>query len=200
MNPQHVKDEILVLKSNLETVPDVPARTPAIQERKVDIPKDEYGNLLSIGSIYHASGLCQPCAFNKNSTCFNKSQCLFCHYDHDENFYDQKRAFSLSSTLRQRQVTLMNVDPSCTSFRPSDEQLVQGLQPWLFQMDSPEYGNKENNAPNGVYYRSNLVDENFMINTQNVICNNSDRLSIEKDNNSRFKNKRDLLKEFFYFH
>lgn len=48
------------------------------------VPRDEQGNLLSIGSIGHADGRCKPCifAFDGIKKCENGVWCAFCHYPH----------------------------------------------------------------------------------------------------------------------
>jgi hypothetical protein len=50
------------------------------------IPRDEDGNLLSAGSIYHDEGTCKPCVFfnsDKGKSCENGIYCRFCHFKHE---------------------------------------------------------------------------------------------------------------------
>ncbi|CEM02670.1 unnamed protein product [Vitrella brassicaformis CCMP3155] len=46
------------------------------------IPRDEKGNLLSVGSIPHHEGTCKPCLFVHRQGCQNGANCLFCHHTH----------------------------------------------------------------------------------------------------------------------
>jgi len=48
------------------------------------VPKDEHGNLCSVGSIPHATGACKPCVFahSERKSCQNGVECLFCHLPH----------------------------------------------------------------------------------------------------------------------
>jgi hypothetical protein len=51
---------------------------------KKQVPKDENGNVCSVGSIPHASGACKPCVFanSERKVCQNGLECLFCHLPH----------------------------------------------------------------------------------------------------------------------
>jgi len=47
------------------------------------IPKDDHGNLTSIGSIAHVVGECKPCLFVHTGTgCQSGAHCDFCHFVH----------------------------------------------------------------------------------------------------------------------
>jgi hypothetical protein len=51
------------------------------------IPRDEYGNLLSIGSIPHFCGeaCVGPCRFHRKGKCFDGPLCRFCHIPGDNH-------------------------------------------------------------------------------------------------------------------
>lgn len=51
-----------------------------------EIPCDENGQLMSIGSIGHGNGTCKfPCAFvQREKGCVHGSSCDFCHFIHDQ--------------------------------------------------------------------------------------------------------------------
>lgn len=48
------------------------------------VPKDEDGNVYSVGSIPHDTGVCKPCVFanSERKSCQNGIECLFCHLPH----------------------------------------------------------------------------------------------------------------------
>eukprot|EP00445_Apocalathium_hangoei_P003371 CAMPEP_0203856500 /NCGR_PEP_ID=MMETSP0359-20131031/10213_1 /ASSEMBLY_ACC=CAM_ASM_000338 /TAXON_ID=268821 /ORGANISM="Scrippsiella Hangoei, Strain SHTV-5" /LENGTH=268 /DNA_ID=CAMNT_0050773119 /DNA_START=94 /DNA_END=900 /DNA_ORIENTATION=- len=53
-----------------------------------EIPIEEEGRLMSIGSINHglATSICKPCIFvRKETLCHLADQCRFCHFPHHEN-------------------------------------------------------------------------------------------------------------------
>eukprot|EP00928_Gymnodinium_smaydae_P072051 TRINITY_DN5548_c0_g2_i1.p1 TRINITY_DN5548_c0_g2~~TRINITY_DN5548_c0_g2_i1.p1 ORF type:complete len:217 (-),score=33.27 TRINITY_DN5548_c0_g2_i1:406-1056(-) len=43
------------------------------------IPKDEDGELTSVGSVLHETGSCMPCLFFMKTTCRKKFHCRYCH-------------------------------------------------------------------------------------------------------------------------
>jgi len=48
------------------------------------VPRDENGELTSVGAILHDEGSCRPCVFahNERKACENSTRCLFCHFEH----------------------------------------------------------------------------------------------------------------------
>lgn len=48
------------------------------------VPRDDEGNLTSIGSFPHAEGACRPCVFanHERKACKNGIRCVFCHLPH----------------------------------------------------------------------------------------------------------------------
>lgn len=46
------------------------------------IPRNDQGQLASLGSIRHASGKCSPCIFWFNSSCMKGLSCTYCHFKH----------------------------------------------------------------------------------------------------------------------
>ncbi|KAF8820288.1 hypothetical protein IE077_003329 [Cardiosporidium cionae] len=85
------------------------------------IPKDESGNLLSVGSIEHESGNCKGCVFFHHSTkkCKNGIRCLFCHFPHLPK--KRIRINKMRSKQKQRQQvqpTAEQTSPSIQSFSP----------------------------------------------------------------------------------
>jgi hypothetical protein len=48
------------------------------------VPKNEKGEVMSVGSIAHEDGTCKPCVFahSERKTCESGVQCLFCHFEH----------------------------------------------------------------------------------------------------------------------
>jgi len=82
------------------TAPPTPAKT-ACDESVVDgielllqeegmesllqrVPRDEEGELTSVGSILHARGTCKPCVFahSERKACKSGASCTFCHFEH----------------------------------------------------------------------------------------------------------------------
>lgn len=47
------------------------------------IPSDHEGKVTSLGSILHAEGVCNPCAFFQKNRCHKKDLCTYCHFEHD---------------------------------------------------------------------------------------------------------------------
>lgn len=53
------------------------------KELESQVPRDETGNLTSIGSTLHDEGGCRPCLFvNAKIGCQNGTLCDFCHFPH----------------------------------------------------------------------------------------------------------------------
>jgi hypothetical protein len=46
------------------------------------IPRNELGQLASIGSVHHASGTCTPCVFWFKKSCLKGLTCSYCHFKH----------------------------------------------------------------------------------------------------------------------
>ncbi|CEL98788.1 unnamed protein product [Vitrella brassicaformis CCMP3155] len=64
--------------------------TPKLISR---IPRDDNGNLLSVGSMapLHDEGICKPCAFVHTKGCRNGFLCLFCHHPHAKRKKNRRR-------------------------------------------------------------------------------------------------------------
>lgn len=68
-----------------------PEEAPYVEDEEEDeetllarVPRDDKGELLSIGSIHHDEGTCKPCvfAFHETKRCENGVRCPFCHFMH----------------------------------------------------------------------------------------------------------------------
>jgi len=49
----------------------------------MQIPRDQYGSLTSLGSIGHEEGECNPCQFWFKGVCINNLACHHCHFMHE---------------------------------------------------------------------------------------------------------------------
>jgi len=76
-------------KASFAEAPSVASDEEAVSEEHLDVllaqvPHDESGRPLSMGSLLHSTGDCRPCAFlaSQQRPCANGIRCLFCHFPH----------------------------------------------------------------------------------------------------------------------
>jgi hypothetical protein len=68
------------------------------------IPVDEEDQKMSLGSMWHLSGACKPCAFLKRDRCHKRDLCLFCHFTH-EDFEPKKKTVSRKSKSTRKRAS-----------------------------------------------------------------------------------------------
>ncbi|CEL92468.1 unnamed protein product [Vitrella brassicaformis CCMP3155] len=91
------------------------------EEIKAMIPRDEDGNLTSIGSIEHAKdpSKCQPCLFHHRQGCTNGLACRFCHFPHTP-----RKKSRASKRKRLRQKAQQNVEDEAENALSQTTQLL----------------------------------------------------------------------------
>jgi hypothetical protein len=69
---------------SLESFAEMKTTLESVVVSEEEIPRDEWGNLTSIGSIKHACKECKPCVFHYHAgrVCANGINCEFCHFWH----------------------------------------------------------------------------------------------------------------------
>lgn len=77
------------------------------------IPKDEQGELTSIGSFKHEAGTCAPCLFWFNSVCSKELRCQYCHFRHEGQ--KKKRIRPSKKTRLQMRAEAENTITGCKS-------------------------------------------------------------------------------------
>lgn len=136
------------------------------EHNEMRIPRDENGNLLSYGSVYHTIGMCQPCLYHPSRTCNFQTKCLYCHYEHNEEWFQKKGTSSLSATMRERQEALMFIDPTYGTAMIDDADIQSDLHCFLSHTPSYEAKILETNVDN------DGVDENQLFDTQSFTALN----------------------------
>lgn len=64
------------------------------------IPLDQFGQVSSIGSMFHKKGTCYPCLFFLQAFCVKGANCTYCHLQHDGK---KKKRIRMSKKVREMQ-------------------------------------------------------------------------------------------------